>query len=505
VLRTFDAWNRLATVTNSSGTVIQVNRYDGVGRRIAKAAFNSTSTAYDRTDFYYNQSWQVLEERKAPNLASLASATSTVAGTPYAQYLWDLRYIDAPVCRWRTVTNPLDECLYYCNDANMNVTALVDSSSGTVVERYQYDPYGKPTIYDSTWTNTIAWANSRKNEILSCGYRYDPETGQYHVRYRYYHPTAGRWTIWDPIGYAATTNLYEYVASSPIAGVDPTGLAPQGDIPSRGSPWPAWTRRFGPGDWTSASDTNNRIGDRPCFDWRFLSRGNSRRAEDGSMFLYAFWHLYVWNLHQTEACFGPVGGVRREVRMKQWVRHATGGLTARQGLMGNLSDNVTWDPWKEDNHPPGAPSPGEAEARRQLTGTTERPLDVAPLVFGRGHQVFPSWATDPRAVGWQINQMTHERAGLTFNSWWDMPGTVLPAGGIQENWDGHVWQFYIEIYSHCRTDPPAGVDRDRMVDRAWFAVGLTYRDRPVQTAQGAQTYTRDARYSVIPPIWLGRQ
>jgi len=77
----------------------------------------------------------------------------------------------------------------------MNVTALVDAS-GTVVERYQYDPYGSVTIL------------------------YDSETGLYHVRNRYYHPTLGRWTKRDPWGYFDSVSLYEYVVSCPMVYVD---------------------------------------------------------------------------------------------------------------------------------------------------------------------------------------------------------------------------------------------------------------------------------------------
>ena len=36
----------------------------------------------------------------------------------------------------------LDKRLYYLTDANMNVTALVNTS-GQVVERYEYDPCGR--------------------------------------------------------------------------------------------------------------------------------------------------------------------------------------------------------------------------------------------------------------------------------------------------------------------------------------------------------------------------
>jgi len=224
---TYDAWNRLATVRNSSGTVIQVNRYDGLGRRIAKAAFNSTSTAYDRTDFYYSESWQVLEERKATGV-ELATATSATATTPYAQYVWDGRYLHSPACRFRDSdgNGSLDETLFYCNDANFNVTALVDSVSGTVVERYQYDPYGQPTIYDSTWTNTRAFgdASSKQNELLFTGHRWDPETGLYHTPMRYYQPPLGKWSTRDPSGYSDSMNSYDYARCGPANVADPEGL-----------------------------------------------------------------------------------------------------------------------------------------------------------------------------------------------------------------------------------------------------------------------------------------
>ncbi|MBE3097123.1 MAG: hypothetical protein IMZ44_08325 [Planctomycetes bacterium] len=80
----------------------------------------------------------------------------------------------------------------------MNVTALVNAS-GAVVERYVYDPYGKVTILDGTTGGQTEWAadadqkSDVDNEILYCGYRFDPESGLYHVRHRSYHPTLGRW------------------------------------------------------------------------------------------------------------------------------------------------------------------------------------------------------------------------------------------------------------------------------------------------------------------------
>ena len=45
-----------------------------------------------------------------------------------------------------------DERLNYLTDANMNVTALVDTN-GDAVERYVYDPYGHCTVYNGDWSD----------------------------------------------------------------------------------------------------------------------------------------------------------------------------------------------------------------------------------------------------------------------------------------------------------------------------------------------------------------
>jgi len=219
------------------GTVIAEYRYDGRGWRIAKLLPNGEN--WDRTDFYYNVAWQCLEERYGAN-----QAKETVPTSAKIQWLWSVQYIDAPVVRWRDGncdgdltggTGEGDNTLYYTNDANMNVTALVDASDGAVVERYSYDPYGKATVRhgvrDAAGNDTSAseWSartsNTFSNEILYCGYRYDPETGLYSVRFRIYDPVLGRWITWDPMGGVDGPDLYQYCRGIPLVFSDPWGLA----------------------------------------------------------------------------------------------------------------------------------------------------------------------------------------------------------------------------------------------------------------------------------------
>lgn len=62
------------------------------------------------------------------------------------QWLWDIRYIDAPVLRWRdTGGDPdLDETIYYCNDAKHGepspITQLPQRADGRR-RKYVASPY----------------------------------------------------------------------------------------------------------------------------------------------------------------------------------------------------------------------------------------------------------------------------------------------------------------------------------------------------------------------------
>ena len=149
---------------------------------------------------------------------------------PEVQYVWSRRYIDAPVLRDENKDadddcfDGSDERLYYTTDANMNVTALLDTG-GDAVERYSCDPYGRVTIYDDDWSDTRS-ASSYDNAVLYCGYFFDNETGLYCVRYRFYDPPLGRWLQRDPIGYIDSANTYLFAQSAPLHHCDWSGAAP---------------------------------------------------------------------------------------------------------------------------------------------------------------------------------------------------------------------------------------------------------------------------------------
>jgi RHS repeat-associated protein len=207
----YDAWNRLVGVKNSSGTTLKTYAYDGLGRRVSEAASGVT------TDLFYSDSWRVLEEKVGANTTK--------------RYVWSPVYVDALVLRDRDTdaNGTLDERLWAQQDANFNVTALVDGS-GNVVERFGYDPYGVRTVYDASYNVRPAGSNYDFQHGFQ-GLWQDTTSGLNEADHRWYSPTLGRWEKIDLIGYqAGDVNLYRFVNNRPLNATDPSGLDDQGLI-----------------------------------------------------------------------------------------------------------------------------------------------------------------------------------------------------------------------------------------------------------------------------------
>ena len=131
---------------------------------------------------------------------------------------------------------------YYQQDHEGSVTHLTNSA-GQIIEKYRYDAFGAPTIFNSTSQpiNSSAFGN----RFLFTGREYAAKFGIYEYRARAYHPGLGRFMSEDPIGFAAGDyNLYRYCGNDPIDRVDPDGLADR----TTGGPLLAW----GPWQWAMA-------------------------------------------------------------------------------------------------------------------------------------------------------------------------------------------------------------------------------------------------------------
>ena len=102
------------------------------------------------------------------------------------------------------------------------MTALLNTS-GSVVERYAYDPFGQQTVLDANWNtlsgSSYAWIYGFQ------GLRLDTATGNNLARNRDYRATLGRRLENDPLSYSAgDTNLYRSVGNGPSTHRDPYGL-----------------------------------------------------------------------------------------------------------------------------------------------------------------------------------------------------------------------------------------------------------------------------------------
>jgi RHS repeat-associated protein len=198
----YDGWNRVVEVKASGGATLIEYQYDARNYRVVE----DDGTA---KDLYYSSEWQVLEER--------------VSGNATASYVWSPIYIDAMIARDRDsdANGSLDERLYPTHDANFNVTGLLNTS-GSIVERNAYDPFGVATILSAGWSSigssAYSWAHQHQ------GLRLVSVSGAHHVRHREYLATQGRWGRVDPIRFEGDCgNFFRSFGNNPILFVDPTG------------------------------------------------------------------------------------------------------------------------------------------------------------------------------------------------------------------------------------------------------------------------------------------
>jgi RHS repeat-associated protein len=169
---------------------------------------------------YYSTQDQVLETR--------------ANGTVTSQSVWGLDYVNDLVAYDTNAASGslgisgsgLGQRLYAQHDANYDMTSLTDTT-GTVVERYMYDPYGNVTVLNPDGTvrgdGTLASSHFGVPNLFQ-GMRYDSVTGLYNTPNRDLNPVTGTWMEQDPAGYVDGANVYQGFDGKPTSGVDPRGL-----------------------------------------------------------------------------------------------------------------------------------------------------------------------------------------------------------------------------------------------------------------------------------------
>ena len=180
----WDAENRLIQITYTGGATSNFT-YDAFGRRVAIVEKNSGGTVTSTKQLLWCGS-DICEERDASdNVTTQFYANGQIqGGTGY----------------------------YTFRDHLGSVRELINTS-GTVVARYSYDPFGNATQLVSTVSSDFQYANY---------YAHGP-SGLNLTLYRAYDPTTARWLSRDPEGEGSDATLYSYVWNKPLDLIDPFG------------------------------------------------------------------------------------------------------------------------------------------------------------------------------------------------------------------------------------------------------------------------------------------
>lgn len=183
----YDGYNRLVTSQTAAETTTY--SYNALGQRIKKINQNGLATS-----FHYGPDGELLYEQDQAGNTKV--------------YVW----LDGrPLAR---IDNN-QQVYYYHVDHLGTVQAMTDATTGAVVWKAYYEPFGSATVSP---VSTI------ENNLRLPGQYYDRETGLHYNYFRDYDPSTGRYIEADPIGLNAGPNVYAYVDGNPLSYGDPLGL-----------------------------------------------------------------------------------------------------------------------------------------------------------------------------------------------------------------------------------------------------------------------------------------
>ncbi len=190
-------WSARNQLTNMTGAVAAMFKYDGLGRRILR-------TVNSNTENYLYDGLDIIQQL----------TNSTTVTVNYFRGLgidepWQRGEV-YPAKHGTTVTN-----FVYLADALGSSVALADSSK-VIQTSYAYEPFG----------NTTTTGTANKNSYKFTG-REDDGTGLMYYRARYYHPALGRFLGEDPLDMFDGPNQYIYAGNDPNGSIDPFGLTNQ--------------------------------------------------------------------------------------------------------------------------------------------------------------------------------------------------------------------------------------------------------------------------------------
>jgi RHS repeat-associated protein len=130
------------------------------------------------------------------------TSPSTWQAAPVKQFVWGAELDELVSYRRKvpTATVPAWETYYLLHGGQETAAKLVDAN-GEVVEQYEYDPYGRATVFSKVAGQWTSGGVSRYGlPFLWKAVRLDEVTGLLQMRNRYYSVETGRFLTRDPIG-----------------------------------------------------------------------------------------------------------------------------------------------------------------------------------------------------------------------------------------------------------------------------------------------------------------